>query len=172
MKILPAVILISGLALAACQQSTETEAQNATETSAPAATATGVSNLTLRLNANAEAPSAVYFAFNGGPTGGAITGVSSPDAARVEMHETRMDGGLMTMVPVERIEAAAGHTIAPRERGLHLMLFGLSDAARTAQKVRLVFRMADGSELTAETSGLAEATDAAAHATPAEHSGH
>ena len=52
------------------------------------------------------------------------------------------------------------------------MLFGLSDAARTAQKVRLVFRMADGSELTAETSGLAEATDAAAHAAPAEHSGH
>lgn len=169
--LLPAMAMIAGT-LSACGQNGAASSNAATDTPPAAAAASdaaqpGVTDVSLRLNANASSPSSVTFALNGGPSGKTIVGVTSPDASRVEMHETRSEGGMVTMIAVESIAAAANARLAPRERGTHLMLFDVSNAAREAGKVRLTLRYADGT--TADVDAVATAEPAA---TGEDHSGH
>jgi hypothetical protein len=140
------------LALAACgkPQDTATSADNA---AAPAPTTTGalaIANASLRLNPNSAAPSAAYFTLTGGTTADTLTAVSSPDAGRVEMHESKMEGGMMTMAPLASIAVPAGGTVEFRQGGKHVMLFDVSAAARTAGKIKLVLTFASGATLDAE----------------------
>jgi copper(I)-binding protein len=51
-----------------------------------------------------------------------ITGVSSPNADRVEMHNTVTTDGLASMERVDSVELPAGQTITFAPRGLHLMV--------------------------------------------------
>lgn len=52
--------------------------------------------------------------------------VESPDAARIEIHESRNEGGVMKMRRLEFVALAAGQVqdLSPGRR--HLMIFGLS----------------------------------------------
>ena len=52
-----------------------------------------------------------------------ITGVSSPQAERVEIHNSVSKDGLATMEKAEFVELPAGQTVAFAPRGLHLMIF-------------------------------------------------
>jgi periplasmic copper chaperone A len=161
--VLPALLVAFGsLSLSAC---------DAVPLAPPASSSVfGINTLSLRLNANPEAPSAVTFAFNGGPNGGTLVAVTSPDAQRVEIHETRNENGMTAMAQLERLEVGPNTTIEPRERGLHLMLFGVSEEARQRGKVTLTFTFADGSTDTQETIGIERPGEASAGAT--DHSGH
>ncbi len=107
----------------------------------------GVSGAALRINPNPDAPAAAYFTVDAGPTPATLVGVVSPDAGRVEMHETRMASGTMTMAAVSQVPIGADTAVPFRPGGLHLMLFKLAPAARAAGSVRLRLRFADGRTL-------------------------
>lgn len=52
-----------------------------------------------------------------------ITGVSSPQADRIEMHNTVTTDGLASMERLDSVELPAGQTVTFAARGLHLMVF-------------------------------------------------
>jgi len=56
----------------------------------------------------------------------AIVSVRSPVAARAEVHEMKMDGGLMKMRPVARLELPADKTVELKPGGYHVMLVNVA----------------------------------------------
>lgn len=130
---------LSLLALAACDK--HTPASDEHSQIAGHVTATGA---TVRFNPNALAPSAAYFTLTGGASDAVLIGASSPDLERAELHESRMDGGMMTMVPIARLPIPAGGQVVFRQGGKHVMLFGISEAARTRGNLTLTLDFADG----------------------------
>ena len=98
----------------------------------------------VKLNANPAAPSAAYFTVKGGDLAATITGVQTADAERAELHESKMEGGVTRMNAVSDVDVPANGEVLFRQGGLHVMLFGLSDAARAAGKVTLSVAFADG----------------------------
>ena len=57
--------------------------------------------------------------------GAALVGVTSPAADAAEIHEMRLEGGVMKMRAVPRIDLSAGKTVTLKPGGLHLMLLEL-----------------------------------------------
>ena len=69
----------------------------------------------------------VYFSIaNQGARADRLLDISSPVARKVEVHETRMEGGMVGMRPVTSVEVPAGSTVRSEPGGLHAMLIGLA----------------------------------------------
>ena len=69
-------------------------------------------------------------------------------AATIEIHETRMDGGVMRMRPVAGgIVIAPGETVTFAPGGLHLMLTGLTGPLRKGEMLSLVLRFETAGEI-------------------------
>jgi periplasmic copper chaperone A len=66
-----------------------------------------------------------------------LVAVASPAAAAVELHSTAMEGGVMKMRPVGRIELPAGKAVKLAPGGLHAMLVDLKQPLKTGDKVPL-----------------------------------
>lgn len=72
-----------------------------------------------------------------------LTGASSPRAASVEVHETRVDAqGLSTMRPVTDVTVAAGSPLTFEPNGRHLMLIGLTSPLVAGERVPLTLQFA------------------------------
>lgn len=67
----------------------------------------------------------------------ALTAVASSAAARVELHSTSMEEGVMRMRPVARIELPAGKPVKLAPGGLHVMLVGIKQPLKPGDKVPL-----------------------------------
>jgi copper(I)-binding protein len=67
----------------------------------------------------------------------AIVAAGSPAAARVEMHSTSTEGGVMRMRAVPRIELPAGRSVKLGAGGTHLMLIDVKKALKAGDKVPL-----------------------------------
>jgi len=82
-----------------------------------------------------------------GQSRSALVSVASPVAARAELHRTVMEGGVMRMRPVTRIELEAGKTVKLEPGSLHVMLLGLRRALKPGEKVPidLTVERTDGS---------------------------
>jgi copper(I)-binding protein len=67
---------------------------------------------------------------------------------KVELHETRMEGDVMKMRPVQDIAVHAGKSVQLKPGGLHIMIVGLKApiAAEQAVPLTLVFMHADKHE--------------------------
>jgi periplasmic copper chaperone A len=86
----------------------------------------------------------VYFSIdNRGRKGDRLIEITSPVAARVEMHETRTRGGTMEMRPVSFVECPPGVTVKSESGGLHVMLTGLSQPLAKGVKFPLRLRFRD-----------------------------
>jgi copper(I)-binding protein len=68
----------------------------------------------------------------------AVVAAGSPTAARVEMHSTSTEGGVMRMRALERIELPAGRVVKLSPGGTHLMLVDLKQSLKPGDKVPLV----------------------------------
>lgn len=96
-----------------------------------------------------------------------LTGGSFPLAAKVEVHEMRLDGDVMRMKPVEGgLEIKPGATVELKPGGLHLMFMDLKEPLKEGQTVKgtLVFEKAGPVEVEYTVRGLG-GQDAA----PSEH---
>ena len=66
-----------------------------------------------------------------------LVGAGSAVAARVELHETTNEGGVMRMRPLPRLELPAGQTVKLAPSGAHIMLFELTQPIKLGDKVPL-----------------------------------
>lgn len=72
---------------------------------------------------------------NGGKTPLVLKGVESPAAGKVEIHQSAMNGAVMTMRRQDTVTIPAGGQVAFASGGYHLMLLGLKSAQAVGQKV-------------------------------------
>lgn len=71
--------------------------------------------------------------------------VTSP-AATVEMHEMKMQGGVMQMRALQKIDLPGGKTVKLEPGGLHLMLEKLKKPIKAGDKLALTLKIKNGSK--------------------------
>lgn len=84
------------------------------------------------------------------PVNASLVAAASPLAERVEIHSMSMDGGVMRMRPMQRLELPAGKTVKLAPNGIHLMLVELKRPLKAGDKIPL--------SLTVQTAGAAPTT--------------
>jgi copper(I)-binding protein len=85
---------------------------------------------------------------NKGSAGHALVSGSSPVAEVVELHTHTMEGGMMRMRQVDKIDLPAGETVSLQPGGLHVMLIGLKQKLVPGEEVELRLKFDDSSEVT------------------------
>jgi copper(I)-binding protein len=93
----------------------------------------------------------------------ALVGVASAVAKSAELHETKSDGGMMRMRPMDALELPAGKLVELKPGGYHVMLLDLSETLRTGSTVplTLTFQGRDGSRTTVSVPAEVRALTAA-----------
>jgi periplasmic copper chaperone A len=74
----------------------------------------------------------------------ALVGAESPTADVVELHTHVMDGGMMRMRRVDKIDLPAGQTVTLKPGGLHIMLIGLKGQLKPGERIDLTLIYDDG----------------------------
>jgi copper(I)-binding protein len=100
---------------------------------------------------------------NTGTTEDRLLAVTSPLAGTVELHETRRDGDVMRMRPVDTIPLPAGAAVALAPGGLHVMLIGLQKPLAAGERVPLTLRFERAGAVTVEAEVLAAGARGAGH---------
>lgn len=79
----------------------------------------------------------------------ALVGVSTPVAEVAEVHEMRMDGDVMRMRMLERLDIEPGKALELKPGSNHLMLMALKGAVEAGQQVdlNLLFEKPDGTKI-------------------------
>lgn len=99
--------------------------------------------------------------------GAAIVGASSPVAGVTEVHEMKMDGGVMKMRAVARLDLPAGKPVKLEPGGYHVMLMDLKQPLKKGDLVPLTLKF-EGKDKSVETIEVkAEVRDLTAAAPPA-----
>jgi periplasmic copper chaperone A len=136
-------IMAALLALAACGQAAHHD-HNATAANAAAAAPGPI----VRLPAVPGRPAAGYFDYRVAGDRGALLSVSSPQAARIEMHETMTIGSMSEMRAIERIPVRDGEMLRFTPGGRHLMLFDISRDVPAGGRIGLILHFERGDPAT------------------------
>jgi copper(I)-binding protein len=78
----------------------------------------------------------------------ALLSVSTPAAAKAELHESMNVGGMMSMKPVERIDVPSGQSVQLKPGGYHVMLMDLTAPIDVGATVDLTLTFANGAKVT------------------------
>ena len=73
-----------------------------------------------------------------------LTGVASTRFGDASMHETRVDGGISRMRPLDRVVLHPGERVEFRPGGRHLMLMQPDSGVSPGTRVRIDLDLADG----------------------------
>jgi copper(I)-binding protein len=111
--------------------------------------ATRVEQAWVRLPAGSGQPGAAYFTVRG-EAGTVLIGVGSPKAGRIELHETRTEGGIARMAAVPRLPIPDDGALRFAPGGKHAMLFGIDPEVRPGDRIPLTFSFDPPFEVTAE----------------------
>ena len=76
-------------------------------------------------------------------TSAALIAVESPVAARVELHTMAMDGGVMKMRPLEKLDLPANRTVNLKPGGYHVMLVDIKRELKAGERVPLKLTLQD-----------------------------
>jgi hypothetical protein len=136
--------MLAGLAAPACAQS-GLEVSNVWARATIAAQKTGGIYLDIRSAAPAR-----------------LVGVASPAAARVELHNMKMEGGVMKMSAVQSIDLAAGQTVKLAPGGFHVMLIDLKQPLKAGDSVPVTLTVERADKTRASIETKAEVRDMAA----------
>ena len=79
--------------------------------------------------------------------GATLVGAESPAAGIVELHEMRMDGNVMRMRAVAKLDLPAGKVIDLKPGGFHFMLIDLKKPLRKGDSVPITLKI-EGSDNT------------------------
>lgn len=77
---------------------------------------------------------------------GHVVGITSPVADRVEIHEMKMNNGIMTMRAVPSLPLSAGKQTKLAPGGYHIMLFGLHQQIKAGDSVPLTLIIEDSNK--------------------------
>lgn len=80
----------------------------------------------------------------------ALVAVESPAAPTVELHTHTMEGGMMRMRRIEKIDLPAGEAVQLQPGGLHVMLIGITEPLAVDSQVELTLVLDDGSRTTVQ----------------------
>lgn len=140
-------IMAASLALAACGQAAHHDHNDSGNdvTSNGAAATTGP---VVRLPAVPGRPAAGYFDYRVEGDRGALLSVSSPQARRVEMHETMSRGTMSEMRAIARLPVRDGETLRFAPGGRHLMLFDISRDIAAGGRIDLILHFERGAPVT------------------------
>jgi len=108
----------------------------------PAAAQVTVSNAWVRGTVTGQKSSGAFMQLMS-PTEVVVIGISSPAAKTVQIHESRLDGGMMRMSPVERLRLPAGKAVDLVPGGYHVMLMDLTRSLKEGETVPLTLTFAD-----------------------------
>jgi len=80
-----------------------------------------------------------------GQSNARLVGAASPVAKTVEVHNMKIENGVMKMFPVEGIDLPAGKPVKLAPGGYHVMLMGLQQPLHAGDKVplKLTFELAN-----------------------------
>jgi copper(I)-binding protein len=84
---------------------------------------------------------------NHGASPRAVVAGTSDAVDRVELHEMKMDGGMMRMSPVKQIDVPAGGQTELKPGGLHVMLFGLKKRFSAGESLTVTLMLDDGTKI-------------------------
>ena len=101
--------------------------------------------------------------------GGSLIGAESASAGTVEVHEMRMDGNVMRMRAVPRLELPAGKTVALKPGGYHIMLIDLKQPLKKGDTVPLKLKVENKDKSVSVIEVKAEVREAAAAAPSHQH---
>ena len=88
--------------------------------------------------AGAGANSAAYMMLkNAGRDDLRLVSATTDAAKTVELHETKMAGGMMQMSPVKDIPIPAGSEVELKPGGLHVMMIGTTRELKVGEKIAL-----------------------------------
>lgn len=130
----PAPILAALVALSACGESAPSAPPQ------PAAT--------VRMPAVPGRPASGYFELRVAGDRGALLSVTSPQAGRIEMHETMNMGNMTGMRPLGPIPVRDGETLSFAPGGRHLMVYDVSRDVAAGQRIDLVLHFERGDPVT------------------------
>jgi len=100
-------------------------------------------------------------------SGATLVGATSPAAEVTEIHEMKMDGGVMKMRAIPRLELPAGKPVELGPGGYHVMLIKLKQPLKKGDSVPLTLRV-EGRDKKVESIALkAEVRDLTATTSPA-----
>ena len=94
--------------------------------------------------------------------GASLVGAESPAAARVEIHEMKIEGSVMKMRAVPRLELPPGRIVELKPGGYHLMLFGLKRPLKEGDVVPVRLKVQSSAEPVRTVEVRAEVRDFAA----------
>ncbi len=101
-----------------------------------------------RATAPGQNVGAVYFSIlNGGSGADELIAVESTAATRTEVHESRMQDGMMRMRPMPSVALAPRSRVEFSPGGLHVMLIGLKEPLVAGRTVALVLRFRHAGDL-------------------------
>ena len=81
------------------------------------------------------------------PKDAVLMQVNSPVAGLVELHEMKMDNGVMLMRPLKKIALPKNQTVKLEPGGLHLMLEELKQPLKAGDKVPLTLKIKRGEKV-------------------------
>ena len=86
----------------------------------------------------------------------ALVGAASPVAKIVEIHQMKMDGGVMKMSAVDRLPLPAGKPVDLKPGGYHVMLMDLTQQLKEGQNVPVTLTIEDkaGKKTTVEVTAV------------------
>ena len=105
---------------------------------APQQPAVTVTDAVVTVPAVPGGPGGGYFTMNGAGGGGTLLTVSSPRVERIELHETRSEGGMSRMAAIEHVAVGNGE-VRFEPGGKHAMLFGVDPALKVGDRLSLTF---------------------------------
>jgi len=92
-----------------------------------------------------------------------LVSVSSPRAARIEVHTILREGDLVRMRRVDPLRVAAGERLMLEPGGTHLMLMDLASPLRAGERVPLALRFEVAGEILIDAAVLAATDPAPGH---------
>lgn len=88
---------------------------------------------------------------NTGKTADRLVSASSAHAARVEIHQSSMEGGMMRMKALPQgVEIPAGGKVSLAPGGLHIMFFGPKAAVASGERIPLTLTFAKAGKVTVQ----------------------
>jgi periplasmic copper chaperone A len=81
-----------------------------------------------------------------------LMSVSSPVAARMELHTMKMEGDMMQMRQIPNIEIKAGESVELKPGGMHLMFMDINKPLEKGTKVPVTFVFEKAGKVTVDVS--------------------
>ncbi len=121
----------------------------------------GVEDVHVRLAAVADRPAAGYFTLKGARTDDSLLRIDSAVVNKIELHESGMSGGMMTMRQMADLPLPAGATVKLEPGGNHAMLFGVDKRITPGTAIPMLFTFRSGARIEVEAKTVAAGDDMA-----------